>query len=257
MVLDFNAFNHNGAFQLPRSERRDIAQHVSQGTCDDYQEDQIRFMNPHNTQWMTCQSRSSAYMAKKRAQSSAVERSESPYAPINPGHAGDGQSSVRSQSSERIFASGPGPRMPVQTIVAACESNIQKARRNHNVTHAIFANETERFDIRGPDDQAYEDDDVSNWCRPYTGRDKGKHRSGKGEGDNKGEGEGGSYNAGVFEWPQRTHTARDYCNRGDEMSVVDSVAESEGSRSLGAIKWDREVIVAKQELERKRIRDMW
>jgi hypothetical protein len=51
----------------------------------------------------------------------------------------------------------------------------------------------------------------------------------------------------VSEWPRRTRTTLDYRNQGDEVSVVDSVAGSEGSKSLDARKLCRDVILAKHE----------
>jgi hypothetical protein len=196
MVHEFNAFSQIDTYQVPRIVQRDNPQDVDHDKCDDNQEDQVRFLNPPYPRWRAWQNRSSAYAVKKRAQSSAAGRSESPYAPFNTGNAREGQSSDQSQSSERIIASGPGPRTPVRTIAGACESKIQRASQNNDETLTIFANQTERFDINDEDDHVRECDG-SEWYQQYPRRDEGKHSLGKGKGNNKSESECGSYIAGV------------------------------------------------------------
>jgi hypothetical protein len=109
----------------------------------------------------------------------------------------------------------------------------------------------EEFDTYEVDDRSYEDDE-SDWCRHPPRRVEGKRSHRKHRGNDNGGSKGGSYIAGVSEWPRRTPTTGDYHNREDEMSVIDSVAESGGSGSLGAIEQERDVMVAMQELERMR-----
>jgi hypothetical protein len=128
---------------------------------------------------------------------------------------------------------GSGPRTPMRT----------------NVTHPTFVNKKEEFDTNDVDDQSYEDD-KSDWYRHPPRRVKGKRSHSKSEGYDIGERQGGSHIAGVSEWPRHTPTTRDYHNQEDAMSVINSVANSEGSRSLDAIMRDRGVIVAEQEIER-------
>jgi hypothetical protein len=151
--------------------------------------------------------------------------------------------------SGQMIAGRPGPSAHVRDRVAACEHNIKKSDRQTNSGPGFVPTGTKRFDIGDEDDHVFGNDE-SEWYQQSPRYEKGKHSHSKGKGNDKGKSKGGSYIAGVSEWPQQTHTARDYRNQGDEMSVADSVANREGSKSLDAIKRDRDVIVVKQELER-------
>jgi hypothetical protein len=143
------------------------------------------------------------------------------------------KASEQSQSSEHEIVNRSGPRTPMRT----------------NVTRLTFINEMGEFDTNDVDDQSYEDDE-SDWCGHPPRCVKGTHSHSKSEGYDEGGSKGGSYIAGVSEWPRRTPTTRDYRNQEDEVSVIKSVVDSEGSRSLDAIGRDRDVIVAEQEIER-------
>jgi hypothetical protein len=130
-------------------------------------------------------------------------------------------------------SNGSGPRTPMQT----------------HVTRPTFVNEMEELDANDADDQIHEDDE-SDWYRHPPRRVEGKRSRSKSKGNDKGESKGGSYIAGLSEWPRYTPTKRDYHSQEDEMSVIDSVVDSEGPESLGAIVQDHDVIVAKQVPER-------
>jgi hypothetical protein len=165
----------------------------------------------------------SAYSVRRTAQFSAVERSESPYAPIMVNNTRGSQSSGQSQSSGRMIAGGPGPRKRAGSCggLRIRHSTIQQG----NSFWVSIRTETYKLSD-GSSGEAH-GNSGSEWCELSPRRDRmngGAH--GKGKGD------GGAHGNGGSEWQRRPQTrTHDPRGRDDGVSIAVSSAGSGGSRS--------------------------